>query len=412
MNKPKSIKAKVMRLNKFQFAIVCFLIVPMSGLCIDLYAPSLPAIADAFSVSVILTKYSISFYLLSFGIFQLFAGPITDKFGRKKPILIGLIGFVIVSYGMTLLTNFYLFLVFRVLQGACISLSGVSARAIIPDVFTGHEYRKMMNYMTIIWALGPIVAPFVGGYLQHYLGWKSSFYFLSAYGLLMCVLASIFYHETIQRKIPFSPKSIAMGYLEMILHRRFVLGTICLGLLYSFLVIFSMVGVFIIENTLGYSAVVFGKTALLMGVGWFSGNMLNRFLLHYSEAFNRYKMYMAMLISILSCVTLLLLSLICGQHLWMLCVFMFVPMVAGGVIFPNFFALCIGFFVHKSGSANALMGACFILLSSLCTFIFGAVGVRSIEALAAIILIFSVTCLVLIICLFYLDKKAKIQEIV
>ncbi|WP_440682081.1 MFS transporter [Cysteiniphilum halobium] len=396
-----------MRLNEVQFALVCFLIVPMSGLCIDLYAPSLPAIASAFAVSEVLAKYSISFYLLSFGVFQLFAGPITDRFGRKKPILIGLIGFVLVSYIMTLLTNFYLFLLFRVLQGAFISLVGVSARAIIPDVFTGSEYKKMINYMTIIWALGPIIAPFIGGYLQHYLGWKSPFYFLSIYGVAMCLLTISMYRETIKQKTQLSLKSIFMGYVEMACHSRFALGTICLGLLYSFLVIFSVVGVFVIENTLGYSSITFGKTALLMGFGWFIGNMLNRFFLHYSETFNRYKMYIAMPVSILSCIVLVLLPLIFGQHLWMLCVFMFISMLTGGVVFPNFFALCISFFAHKAGSANAFMGACFILLSSICTFIFGGVGIKSISALASVVLIFSVICLILIIFLFSLDKKAK-----
>ncbi|WP_192483420.1 MULTISPECIES: MFS transporter [Cysteiniphilum] len=399
-----------MRLNEIQFALVCFLIVPMSGLCIDLYAPSLPAIANAFSVSEVLTKYSISFYLLSFGIFQLFAGPITDRFGRKAPMLVGLIGFVIVSYAMTLLTSFYLFLLFRIFQGVCISLAGVSARAIIPDVFKGSEYKKMMNYMTIIWALGPIVAPFIGGYLQHYLGWRSPFYFLSMYGVIMSLLTCFMYRETLKQKTTLSLKSSFMGYAEMACHNRFVLGTICLGLLYSFLVIFSVIGVFVIDNTLGYSSITFGKTALLMGFGWFLGNMLNRFFLHYSETFNRYKMYVAMIISILSCLFLGLLPLIFGQHLWLLCVFMFISMLAGGVVFPNFFALCIGYFAHKAGSANAFMGACFILLSSGFTFIFGAIGIVSISGLAEVVLVFSVICLMLIMRLFSLDRKEVNQK--
>ncbi|WP_150466814.1 MFS transporter [Francisella sp. SYW-9] len=387
------------------FAIICYLIVPMSGLCIDLYAPSLPAISSAFGTPEVLAKYTISFYLLSFAFFQLFAGPVTDSFGRKKPIIVSLIIFIIISYLMTLTTSMTVFMVYRILQGVCIAFVGVSARAIIPDIFEGAQYKKMINYMTIIWALGPIIAPFIGGHLQHYFGWKSCFYFFSIYGICVLLLVTFIYRETAKQTHKMSLGKAFSNYYEMATHNHFVLGTLCIGLLYSFLVIFSTVGVFVIEDTLHYSAITFGNIALLMGFAWFLGNMANRFLLHLSEDFNRMKLSLAVSISAISCLILMIISILLPTSIVALAVFMFIAFFFAGIVFPNFFALCIGLFSHIAGSANALMGSFFIFLTSILVFIFGLVHIHTILALASIIFILSLVSFILIKLFFALELK-------
>lgn len=339
--------------NTLLMAFVVLFIIPISGVAIDIYTPSLPAISAHFHIGHTLTQWSITAYLIGLGIFQLLAGPISDTLGRRLPILIALSIFTLSSLMMVTTHSIYTILFLRCLQGAAVAISIVPLRAVISDLFTGHEYYKMMSYMTIMWALGPIVAPALGGYLQHHFNWQANFIFLTIYGGISLTLFYFSVEETSIHRHDFSLSSILLRSKTILRSTQFLKNIIINGMIYSLIIIFSTMAPFILQNTLNYSAQAYGSTALLAGLAWLTGTLINRVTLcvPMEKKAKWCLSTMLMLSFVLLFVTyffkLTALSLLIPTLLMLL---------VGGIIFPNIFARSLALFPTLSGSAGALYG--------------------------------------------------------
>lgn len=356
--------------NRYYLAVLVFLIVPLSGVCIDIYVPSLPAVSLYFHVSKKLSQLSITSYLVGLGIVQLFAGCVSDSFGRKKPFILAMIVFMIATFLMSFSRTIYQLIALRFLQGASLAMVVVPIRSIISDLFEGDELYKMMTYMTIAWSVGPIISPAVGGYLQYYLGWKAVFYFLGMYGLIMFILANFFLFETSLHRHPFQIMSIFRRYYQMISHQHYRSSIIIGGLIFSMITLFGIVGSFLIQTVLHYSSAQFGQMTLGMGLGWFIGAMVNRFTLNVPFRSKANVCFLAMfLISIVMIYAEIYYSLV----IYNIIIPMFFLFFFSGIMYPSYFIRSVLFFRESSASANALFNssAFFIsgIISGLGTFI-------------------------------------------
>src|SRR5579872_1919392 len=155
------------------FALLAILVIPISGLAVDIYAPSLPTVSHYFNVDKSLAQLSITSYMVGIGLMQLFAGIISDSFGRRKPFIFATLIFIIATLIIPISQSIYQLIFLRLIQGIAVALTIVPMRSVIPDLFEGKALYKWMNYMVMAWSMGPIIAPAIGGYLQHYFGWKS-----------------------------------------------------------------------------------------------------------------------------------------------------------------------------------------------------------------------------------------------
>lgn len=169
--------------NKFIATVLAFAVIPMSGLATDIYLPSMPSMAIELHQPESNIQLTLSIFLISYGLTQFFAGSIVDSFGRYKISMISLALFV-VSFLITATTqNIFVIYAMRVLQGMLSGFAVVSKRAFFVDVYDGEERKHYLSIMTIVWSVGPIIAPFIGGYLQKIFGWQSNFYVLAGYSL-------------------------------------------------------------------------------------------------------------------------------------------------------------------------------------------------------------------------------------
>jgi MFS family permease len=114
----------------------------------------------------------------------------------------------------------------RVVQGILSAFAIVAKRAFFVDVYEGEERRQYLSLMTIVWSAGPIVAPFIGGYLQEHFGWQSNFYLLAVYSGVIGVLEFLFSGETIRKKTAFNGRNLLRNFKEMIATPDFFLGLI------------------------------------------------------------------------------------------------------------------------------------------------------------------------------------------
>ena len=169
--------------------------------------------------------------------------------------------------------------VMRILQGLCVGFIVVAARAFFSDIYEGEQRRGYISLMTIVWSVGPIVAPFVGGYLGHSFGWRSNFYALAIYGLLLFVLQGTFSGETIRARTALHFRTVLGNYRKILSAADFVAGLLMLGLSYAMIMFFSLSGPFVIEHTMHYSPVVAGYVSLLLGAAWMCGGFLGKGLI-------------------------------------------------------------------------------------------------------------------------------------
>lgn len=346
--------------NKFIATILAFAMIPMSGLATDIYLPSMPSMATELHQPESNIQLTLSIFLISYGLTQFFAGSIVDSFGRYKISMASLALFV-VSFLITATTqNIFVIYAMRVLQGILSGFAVVSKRAFFVDVYEGDERKHYLSIMTIVWSVGPIIAPFIGGYLQKIFGWQSNFYVLAGYSLVLLILELIFSGETLKKRNPFNVEFLLKEYDSMFKAKDFFYGMVMCGISYSMIMFFNLCGSFIIEHKMGYSEVIAGYVSLILGFAWMAGGFLGKALIN--KAFLpkiRYANFIQ-----LSLIVLMFIVSYFSNNIYSLVAFAFVIHVTAGFIFNNYFSYCIGRFPNSAGLAGGMTGGVVFILTS------------------------------------------------
>jgi DHA1 family bicyclomycin/chloramphenicol resistance-like MFS transporter len=262
-----------------KFIWVLFLVGFLMGLGIDLYVPSLPAITNYFHTQPSLVQLTIGLYMLGYGIAQIFFGVLSDSLGRRKILVASALVYSLVSFLTAFSPNIYVLNALRFLQGISIAGLAVVARAMAVDCFTGKDLAKATSYFGISWSLGPILGPFIGGYLQHYFNWQANFYLFGVYGFVVFIFVYLKIPETNLQLIPLNFQQFYKNIRNVTTHPLFLFITFIGGFAYAMIVVFNIVGPFLIQTVLNYSVLEYGYMALLLGVVYFFGCISNRFLI-------------------------------------------------------------------------------------------------------------------------------------
>ena len=346
--------------NKFIATILAFAVIPMSGLATDIYLPSMPSMAIDLGVQEYGVQLTLTIFLIIYGFIQFFAGSIVDSFGRYRIVLISLALFV-VSFLITATTkDIMVIYAMRVLQGALAGFAVVAKRAFFVDVYEGEKRIHYLSIMTIVWSVGPILAPFIGGYLQKHFGWQSNFYFLAGYSLLLFLFELIYSGETLKNYRPFKIDFLLKEYNMMFRAKDFFYGILMCGLSYAIVIFFNLCGAFIIEHKIGYSEVVVGYVSLILGLAWMTGGFIGKALINKNFL---PKIRMANYLQVAIIITMFFASYFINS-IYSLVAFAFLIHITAGFIFNNYFAYCIGRFPNSAGIAGGLTGGTAYVLTS------------------------------------------------
>lgn len=374
------------------FALLVNAIVPLGGMNTDIYLPSLPAMSHYFGADKTIVQLTVAAYVFGMGLGQLLAGPVSDAVGRKKQLLVALLFQIFAVIAILFCRDIEWVIGWRVVQGVGAAFMMVPARAVVNDCFSGDALKKQFNYLTISFAMGPIVAPFIGGYLQHYFGWQANFYFVGIYAVCMLVLVLLLLPETIAKKTPFAPGHLVRNYRVILSSPLFVVGSILAGMAFSYSVLFSVAGPFMVQIALHRSAVFYGHIALLMGVAWFAGNMLNRFLFNMVLSV---RARIALLLMFLITAIMTLMGVLGVFSLWSLVLPIFFMVMLGAILFSAFLAEVLHLFPKMAASTNAasfsIVWLCFGVYSVVATFL----KASSLLPIALVYLVITVLAIVL-----------------
>lgn len=174
------------------------LLAAFGPLSMDLYLPQLPDLASGFEVSDALAQTTMSACMVGLGAGQLLAGPLSDRFGRRRPLLLGVASFAVLSGVCAIAPTIEMLLAARLLQGIAGSAGIVISLAIARDLFSGVELSRMMSLLLVVTGSAPIVAPLVGGQLALVMDWRGIFWVLSGIGVALCAVVLWGVPETLE----------------------------------------------------------------------------------------------------------------------------------------------------------------------------------------------------------------------
>ncbi|MDP9077722.1 MAG: MFS transporter [Bacteroidota bacterium] len=346
--------------HQFLRTILSFSLIPLSGFATDIYVPSMPAMAMQLHVSSSVIQFTLVVFMVSYGIGQVFVGSLLDSFGRYRLGTAALLLFAVASFAIALSQDIFLIQAMRILQGISAAFIVVSKRAFFIDTFRGEQLKHYTSLFSIIWATAPIIAPFIGAYLQRLFGWHSNFYFLGLYTLIVMAFELYYGRESLLVRQPFQAKSILLAYLHVVSTLDYVLGLVIVSLNYAMLVIYSMSSPFIIEHHYHLGSLITGYCSLLSGISFMAGGIISKVFI--SKPFNK-KMLVALGLQVLVSVAMLGIA---GpkSNIYSFMGFTLFIHLLSGFMFNNVFAYCLQRFTKTAGIASGITGGALYVLTS------------------------------------------------
>jgi MFS family permease len=330
--------------------------------------------ADKLNVSAASVQFTLAVFFISYGVCQLIIGGILDSYGRHRLTIASLFLFSVASFVIAFSKSIELIYCMRVIHGITVATIVVAKRAYFVDVYSGERLKHYTSLFSIIWSASPIIAPFLGGYLQTAFGWQFDFIFIGFFGLLMLVLELIFSGETLKIFQPFHFGSIAQTYSSMLCTKDFIVGIAILGLSFSMLMLYAMACPFLIENVLHFSPKVTGTCSLISGIALLAGGLLSKALMR--KPFFK-KIFTAIVLQVLATVFLTLLT-IEYSNLYTLLAYVIILHALSGFVFNNLLSHCLIRFPNNAGKTSGLVGGGMAVFNAV--FSYGLVNLLDIKS--------------------------------
>ena len=236
---------------RWVFALLLAALAMLGPFAIDTYIPAFTGMGRDLGASTLQMQQTLSLYLAAFAFMFLFHGALSDSFGRKPVIVVGLVGFLIGSIGCALSPNIGTLLIFRVVQGLSVGAGMVVGRAMIRDLFNDTDAQKLMSMVTLWFGIAPAIAPIIGGYLYIWFGWHAIFWFLAIITALLIVVIVFSIHETLpdDKRHAFRPSPLFAGYREVGANVPFLLLSLAVGFNFNaFFLYFMSAPVYVPES--------------------------------------------------------------------------------------------------------------------------------------------------------------------
>ncbi len=340
-------------------------IMPMS---IDMYLPGFAKVANSFQTDVAHIGITLSSFFAGVCIGQLVYGPLMDKYGRVKPLVVGVLIFILSSIACSLATSLEQLTVFRFFQafGGCASF--VANRAIARDLFKTEDLVKVFSMLMLVIGLAPILAPSLGGFIVAHHSWRIVFWVLTGTAILLLISLLLFIGETKPKHINYSlkPSFVLKNYWSVLSNPNFLLYTLSFSFASAGLFTYVagspaiFMGIFKVDET--DFGIIFGFNALCLVIG----SQLNRFITKKFSGKN-ITTYTSLILLIIT-IILFLLTISNLVGLWVLIACLSSILFFIGIFNPNASALALAPFKNNAGTASALSGFMQMMVNALASF--------------------------------------------
>ncbi|WP_291843490.1 multidrug effflux MFS transporter [Bradyrhizobium sp.] len=356
-------------------------------LATNILLPSLPQMAASLAVTSAAVTSAITVFLAVFAFGQLVVGPISDRYGRRWPVLIGFAVFFAGSVWCALASDLPSLLFGRVIQAAGACATSVLSRAIARDLFSGAALARAMALIMIAMAAAPGFSPLLGGALDHYFGWRSEFVLLAAFAAFGALAYATVFGEThLATRTPLDPLAIARNYVGLIADRRFVVPAATVSLIMGGLFSTFAAAPRVMIEAMGFTPIqlglLFAGTVLIV---FASGMLATRLAPRYGlDRSIRGGLFAAAAGGI----AMLLVSLYSSTFLPYLAA-MSLFLLGMGIVNPLGTAQALSPFGDRAGAASALVGFSQMMAAAIGVWLSATISPDALFALGVVLTLFS-----------------------
>lgn len=340
----------------FRHAVVLGLLTTIGPFAIDMYLPALPAIGRALNADPHAMQASLMAFFIAVGAGQLVAGPLSDMFGRRRPMVAGLVLFMLASIGCAFAPNVGVLVALRFVQGLGACACMVTPRAVVRDLYTGPEAARMMSLLLMVYSVSPILAPLAGSLVAESLGWRAVFVAVAAVGLagLAMLLALLPETRPATARLSSNFRSAMAGYGVLLRDRHFMALAFMASFTVSSFFVYVANSPFVMSTHFGVSprlyAVLFALNAVsLLALSQANGRLVARFGI-------RRVLRTAVIAQAATLGLLLVLTLAGVDRLSVLVALLMIGFGLNGLIVPAAFVLAMEGHAALAGTASALIG--------------------------------------------------------
>ncbi|MCF2442405.1 multidrug effflux MFS transporter [Dyadobacter sp. CY345] len=345
--------------NRTYFFLILILgsLTALGPFSIDMYLPGFPAIANDLHTTASKVSLSLSGFFIGISAGQLLYGPLLDRFGRKKPLFIGLTVYILASLGCAVSTSIDMLIVMRFVQAIGSCAAAVASVAMVRDLFPVKDSAKVFSLLMLVVGASPMIAPTVGGYVTAAFGWQTVFLILTGMGVAILAATVLWLPDSFKPDTTLSlkPKPIILNFLSVIREPQFYTYSLTGAIAFSGLFAYVSGSPLVFMEVFHIDEKVYGWIFAFLSVGFIGSSQLNTLLLrkYKSEQIINTALIFQLLISF----TLAFASFNGLLTLTSTIILLFFFLCCIGLINPNAAALSLAPFSKNAGSASALMGA-------------------------------------------------------
>ncbi len=338
---------------------------------IDMYLPGFAAIAGDLNCGMEGVGYSLTAYFVGICFGQLIYGPLTERYGRKPPVLAGLAIYTISSAACAAATGIHGLIVLRLLQALGGAAGMVSGRAIVRDLFPTRLVAKFFSSLMLVMGAAPIIAPIAGGAVIAAFGWRSVFIILTLFGSFMAVAVMRYLPESkdADPSVSLAPAKIVKSYFEVLKNREFMINGFASGVLGATLLAYIGGSPFVFMKLFGLSEKQFGWLYAVNAFGLIAGSQLNHFLL--KRFTNRAITIYAASLQLAAGLALCAASFYINTFRPVFYILIFTVLSLCGILNPNTTALALKSVGRTAGSGSSVLGFIQMTSGTLATFAVG-----------------------------------------
>ncbi|GGX72266.1 multidrug effflux MFS transporter [Streptomyces hiroshimensis] len=362
-------------------------------LSMDMYLPALPEVTGALHSPAATVQLTLTACLLGMALGQLVVGPMSDKWGRRRPLLAGMAVYVVATAVCALAPTAGLLIGFRLVQGLAGAAGIVIARAVVRDLYDGVAMARFFSTLMLISGVAPVVAPLIGGQILRLTDWRGVFVVLTAVGLLLTLAVWRFLHETLPpERRQAGGLGAALRTMGSLLADRVFTGYMLAGG-FAFAALFAYISAspFVVQDIYGASPQTFSLLFGLNSVGLVLVGQINGKLLVGRVSLDKALAVGLAVIALAAVALLLMASGVFGKAgLAPIAAGLFVLMSAMGLAMPNTNAQALMRSRDAAGSASALLGTSTFLLGALVSPLVGIAGEGTAVPMAVVQLVCAV----------------------
>lgn len=353
-------------------------------LSVDMYLPGLPGLATDLAASPSQAQLTLTAFLVGLAVGQLVAGPLSDRLGRRPPLVAGLVVYASASLGCAVVGDIGLFALLRVLQGLAGGAGVVVSRAMIRDHFEGSVAARAFALAMLVNGLAPILAPIVGAQLLPFAGWRGIFVVLAGLGATLLLVVVTRLPESLPpgRRRTGAVGTVVRGYATLLRDAPFVGQALTVALGFSAMFGYISASPFIVQDLYGQSPQTFSLLFGINALGLAAATQVSGLLVLRLGA---RRILRIGLVSAAIGGVVLVLAAASDAGLWPVAAGFFVVVASYGAIVPNATALALADHAHHAGSASAVLGALQFLVASLVAPLVGLGGSGSAVPAALVI---------------------------